>query len=128
MDKIKIYNKTESSYIELPRTRNIETTEDMVYSEMTMASGKTKMDIKGYRPGFTAEWEWLPSGLLNQLLPILRIGGYFKVDYPAPTGEDKTGYFRIEVGGQKIFKFVNGAPMWYGLKLTFTGQDVVKYD
>ena len=128
MDKIKIYNKTESSYIELPRTRSIETTEDMVYSEMTMASGKTKMDIKGYRPGFTCEWEWLPSGLLTQLLPLLRSGGYFKVAYPAPTGEDKTGYFRIEVGGQKIFKFANGAPMWYGLKLTFTGQDVVKYD
>ena len=127
MDRLKIWNKAETSYIELPRTKNIETAETMVYNEMTMASGKTKMDIKGYRPGFSAEWEWLPAGLLTQLLPMLRGGGYFKIDYPAPTGEDKSGYFKIEIGGQKIFKFVNNAPMWYGLNLTFTGQDVVRY-
>ena len=128
LDKIKIYNKAETSYIELPRTKEIETAGDMVFNEITMASGKTKMDTKGYRPGFKCTWDWFPNELLSVLLSMLRIGGYFKVIYPAPTGEDATGYFKITPGGQKIFKFVNGSPMWHGLELEFVGQDVVKYD
>lgn len=128
MDKIKIYNKNNIDYIELPRTKNIETSEEMVYEETEMASGKIVMDIKGFRPSFTAEWEWLPSGLLEKLLPMLRQGGFFNVEYPSSDGLVQIGKFKIQSSGQKVFKFVNGNPMWYGLQLTFTGQEVLKYE
>lgn len=128
MDKIKIFDKNNIDYIELPRTKNVETSEDMVYTETEMASGKFVMDIKGFRPGFTAEWEWLPSGLLEKLLPMLRKGGFFNVEYPSSEGTIQKDLFKIETSGQKIFKFINGSPMWYGLKLTFTSQKVIKYD
>ncbi len=129
MDRIKIYDKNNINFIELPKTKNIETTEEMVCEETTMASGKIVIDIKGYRPGFKAEWEWLPAGLLEELLPILRKGGFFKVEYPAVKGINTgIGVFKIDFSGQKIFKFINGNPMWYGLQLTFTGQEVRRYE
>ena len=128
LDKIIIFNKDGETFITLPRTKNVETTEEMVYTETTMASGKTVMDIRGYRPGFSAEWEWLPAGLLAQLLPMLRQGGYFNVSFVDATGEEITKMMKVTAGGQKIFKFVNGAPMWYGLTLDFTAQEVVSYD
>lgn len=127
LDKLKIFDKNGTSYVELPRTRDVQTSGEVVCSETTMASGKMVMDIRGFRPAFTTTWEWLPAGLLNRLLPILRQGGYFQVSYPDPTGQDVTAMMRVEESGQRIFKFVDGNPMWYGLTLTCTSQEVVKY-
>lgn len=114
-------------FITLPRTRSVDTEGEVVYTETTMASGKTVMDIRGYRPGFTASWEWLPAGLLAQLLPLLRQGGYFRVEYPDSTGEIESDLMKVKAGGQKIFKFKGGEPMWYGLTLTFVSQEVKDY-
>ena len=36
--------------------------------------------------------------------------------------------FAIEIGSQKIFKFLGGEPYWYGVELTATAQEVTDYD
>ena len=90
-----------------------------------MVSGRKVQYVQGFRPSFTAEWEWFPNDLLAQLTNLLRQGGYFKVEYPDQDGTDKSGYFAISYPSTGIFKFKDGRPMWYGVSLVFTAQEVL---
>lgn len=128
MDNIRIFKKNNVDYIDLPRTKKITYAEEPVVYETQMASGKLVQDIMGARPVFSAQFEYLPAGVLQEVVMLLRQGGFFAVRYPSPTGET-TGVFKItEDAGQKIFKFINGQPMWYGMTLTFTAQAVLDND
>lgn len=109
----------------MPRTRSIEVGGAYESKESTMASGKIVRDIIGWRTELSAEWEWVPAGLLAQLVPIARSGEFVEIQYPDSDGNDASGIFTIEIGSQKIFKFVNGIPMWYNVELTATAQEVV---
>lgn len=111
--------------IEMPRTKTIEIGGEYESKETTMASGKIVRDVIGWRTALTAEWEWVPAGLLAQLVPIARSGEFVTIQYPDSTGADTSGVFSIEIGEQKVFKFVNGEPMWYNVQLTATAQEVV---
>lgn len=111
--------------IEMPRTKTIEVGGEYESKETTMASGKIVRDVIGWRTALTAEWEWVPAGLLAQLVPIARSGEFVTIQYPDSTGADTSGVFSIEIGEQKVFKFVNGEPMWYNVQLTATAQEVV---
>lgn len=111
--------------IEMPRTKTIEIGGEYESKETTMASGKIVRDVIGWRTELTAEWEWVPAGLLAQLVPIARSGEFVTIQYPDSTGADTSGVFSIEIGEQKVFKFVNGEPMWYNVQLTATAQEVV---
>lgn len=111
--------------IAMPRTKSIEIGGEYESKETTMASGKIVRDVIGWRTELTAEWEWVPAGLLAQLVPIARSGEFVTIQYPDSTGEDASGTFSIEIGEQKVFKFVNGEPMWYNVQLTATAQEVV---
>lgn len=111
--------------IEMPRTKTIEIGGEYESKETTMASGKIVRDVIGWRTELTAEWEWVPAGLLAQLVPIARSGEFVTIQYPDSIGTDTSGVFSIEIGEQKVFKFVNGVPMWYNVQLTATAQEVV---
>lgn len=111
--------------IEMPRVRTIEVGGSYEAKEATMASGKIVRDVLGWRAEIRATWEWVPAGLLSQLVPIARSGEFVPVQYPDANGEDTTGIFSIDIGNQKIFKFVEGSPMWYNVELTATAQEVV---
>lgn len=111
--------------IEMPRTKTIEIGGGYESKETTMASGKIVRDVIGWRTELAAEWEWVPAGLLAQLVPIARSGEFVTIQYPDSTGSDTSGVFSIEIGEQKVFKFVNGEPMWYNVQLTATAQEVV---
>lgn len=111
--------------IAMPRTKSIEIGGEYESKETTMASGKIVRDVIGWRTALTTEWEWVPAGLLAQLVPIARSGEFVTIQYPDSTGEDASGVFSIEIGEQKVFKFVNGEPMWYNVELTATAQEVV---
>ena len=111
--------------IEMPRTKSIEIGGEYESKETTMASGKIVRDVIGWRTELTAEWEWVPAGLLAQLVPIARSGQFVTIQYPDSTGADASGVFSIEIGEQKVFKFVDGEPMWYNVELTATAQEVV---
>lgn len=111
--------------IEMPRTKSIEIGGGYESKETTMASGKIVRDVIGWRTELTAEWEWVPAGLLARLVPIARSGEFVTIQYPDSIGADTSGVFSIEIGEQKVFKFVNGEPMWYNVQLTATAQEVV---
>ena len=111
--------------IEMPRTKTIEIGGEYESKETTMASGKIVRDVIGWRTALTAEWEWVPAGLLAQLVPIARSGQFVTIQYPDSTGADTSAVFSIEIGEQKVFKFVDGVPMWYNVQLTATAQEVV---
>ena len=70
----------------------------------------------------------MPAGLLAQLVPIVRRGSFVEIQYPDSTGEDVAAMFSVELGNQKIFKFVNGEPMWYNVELSAAAQEVEDYD
>lgn len=126
LDNIRIFKKDGVAFIDLPRTKNITYLDKPIVYETEMASGRLVQDIMGVRPTITAVFEYIPSETLKEVLELLRAGGFFNVTYPTPTGETREGMFKIVEGtGQKIFKFVNGKPMWYGLSLTFTSQEVI---
>lgn len=110
--------------IEMPRTKSLEIGGEYESKEATMASGKIVRDILGWRTELSASWEWMPARILAQLVPIARSGDFVLIQYPDSIGEDASGMFSIEIGHQKIFKFVEGEPMWYGVDLTATAQEV----
>lgn len=114
--------------IQMPKTKTLEIGGSYEAIETTMASGKVVRDIIGWRTELSATWEWVPAGLLAQLVPLARSGGFVEITYPDSTGDTETGNFTIEIGAQKIFKFVNGNPMWYNVELTATAQEVTDYD
>ena len=92
MDNIRIFKKNNVDYIDLPRTKKITYAEEPVVYETQMASGKLVQDIMGARPVFSAQFEYLPAGVLQEVVMLLRQGGFFAVRYPSPTGET-TGVF-----------------------------------
>lgn len=112
----------------MPVTRSIEIDGEYESKETTMASGRLVRDIIGWRVKLTADWEWVPDGLLAQLVPIARSGRFVEILYPDSTGKDTSGIFSIEIGPQKIFKFRDGEPYWYNVQLTATAQEVTAYD
>lgn len=124
MQQLKIYN-AQNQVLELPRTKKISMGGELVATEVTMVSGRKVQYVQGFRPSFTAEWEWFPNDLLAQLTNLLRQGGYFKVEYPDQDGTDKSGYFAVSYPNTGIFKFKDGKPMWYGVSLTFSAQEVL---
>ena len=124
MQTLKIYNANNVA-IELPRTKKISMGGELVATEVTMVSGRKVQYVQGFRPSFTAEWEWFPNDLLAQLTNLLRQGGYFMVEYPDQDGTAKSGYFAVSYPNTGVFKFKDGKPMWYGVSLTFSAQEVL---
>ena len=114
--------------IQMPSTKSLEVGGSYEAIETTMASGKIVRDIIGWRTELSATWEWVPAGLLAQLVPIVRSGKFIEIEYPDSTGEDVSAMFSVEIGSQKIFKFVDGEPMWYNVELSATAQEVTDYD
>lgn len=114
--------------IQMPKTKTLEIGGSYEAIETTMASGKMVRDIIGWRTELTATWEWVPAGLLAQLVPIVRAGSFVEIQYPDSTGDDVAAMFSVEIGSQKIFKFVDGEPMWYNVELDATAQEVENYD
>lgn len=110
--------------ITMPRTKKISISGQEVANEVTMASGKTVKEMIGFRTKITAEWDYVPASTIAALHTMLRQGGYFTVGYPDPDGTDKSGKFSISYPTSKIFKFVSGVAMWYGVTLTMTAQEV----
>ena len=104
--------------IAMPRTKTLEVGGYYESKEAVMASGKTVRDVLGWR-------EWVPAGLLTQLVPLVRGGSFVQIEYPDATGATAAGTFAVEIGSQKIFKFVDSVPMWYNVELTATAQEVV---
>ena len=62
--------------IQMPKTKTLEIGGSYEAIETTMASGKVVRDIIGWRTELSATWEWVPAGLLAQLVPIVRQGGF----------------------------------------------------
>ena len=76
MQQLKIYN-AQNQAIELPRTKKISMGGALVATEVEMVSGRRVQYVQGFRPSFTAEWEWFPNDLLAELTALLRQGGFF---------------------------------------------------
>lgn len=119
-------NSLNISGISMPRTKTLEIGGEAVAVEREMASGKYVRDIIGWRAELKANWEWLPADTLSQLVTLAKQGGYVAISYPTATG-DESGTFKITIGNQKVFKFVDGVPMWYNVVLTAEAQEVTRY-
>lgn len=120
MDKIIIGGIT------MPRTRALEVGGSYEAKKATMASGKVVRDITGWRREISASWEWLPNGLLAQLIPLARSGDFVDIQYPDPADGDTSGKFSIEIGNQKVFRYRNGEPYWYNVELKAIAQEVIR--
>lgn len=113
-----------TTVITMPRTKKVSDAGEPVFTENTMASGLRVRDIKGFRPGFTYEWDYVPAATITALLALLRTGGFFTVDYFDTDGTDKQGVFSIDYPSFELFTFRNGVPMWHNCKLTIKAQGV----
>ena len=128
MDRIRIYDKGQVEYFELPKTRDIQAGGEDIYEETTMISGKTVIDIVGYRRQFTAKWDYFPNALLTSVLTLIRQGGYFPVEITDDTGATEISMYKItQTSGTGVFKFVDGNPMWHDVSLMFVAQEVKTY-
>ena len=123
MDKIRISAADRSVSVEMPRIKDISVGATEVANTVTMASGKVVKDMIGYRANIQATWDYVPVTTLTALATLLRSGGFFYVEYPAPTG-DESGMFEIEYPSMSIFAYKNGVAVWHDVKLKMTGQEV----
>ena len=112
--------------ISMPKTRTLQVGGEYVSKEKTMASGKMVRDILGWRMTISASWDWVPAEILSQLVQKARSGTFLTIQYPDSTGQDATGIFSVDIGNQRVFRFVNGAPYWYSVTLTATAQEVTE--
>ena len=87
MDKIRISAADRSVSVEMPRIKDITVGATEVANTVTMASGKVVKDMIGYRATIQATWDYVPVTTLTALATLLRSGGFFYVEYPAPTGD-----------------------------------------
>lgn len=125
MDKIKIYSADRTVCIEMPRVKDIKVGASEVSHKVTMASGKVVKDMIGYRPTVQATWDYVPADTLTALAVLLRSGGFFYVEYPAPDG-DANGTFEIAYPTMSVFSFVNGTAVWHNVQLKMTAQGVYR--
>lgn len=109
--------------IVMPRTRSLEIGGTDVSIETEMANKKWVKDYIGWRVELKANWEWVPEDTLKAVIQSVKSGRYLPIKYPTPNG-DASGNFKVTIGDQKIFKFKNGAPMWYNVSLAATAQEV----
>ena len=123
MDKIRIASADRAMSIEMPRVKDITVGATEVANTDTMASGKVVKDMIGYRTTLQATWDFVPVVTLTALAVLLRSGGFFYVEYPAPTG-DASGMFEIEYPTMSIFAYKNGSAVWHDVKLKMTAQEV----
>lgn len=113
--------------VDMPRTKALEVGGEAVAVETQMASGNLVQDVIGWRTVLTVSWDWLPQDTLAAIVALARSGAYVSITYPDTSGSALTADFKISVGDQKVFKFVNGSPLWYGVQLTATAREVVDY-
>ena len=123
MDKIRISAADRSVSVEMPRIKDISVGATEVANTVTMASGKVVKDMIGYRANIQASWDYVPVTTLTALATLLRSGGFFFVEYPAPTG-DASGMFEIEYPSMTVFAYKNGVAVWHDVKLKMTAQEV----
>lgn len=122
MDKITMYAADDTAY-ELPRTRDYTVSVEEIGTTKVMLSGKEKRDITGYRSIITVNWDWFPAETLTAILPLIRSGNFIRCTLPLPEGT-ADAMFSVSMPSPRIFKFVNGAPMWRDISLTFRAQEV----
>lgn len=123
MDRIKIYSTDRQIAIEMPRVKAVSVGAEEVANTVTMASGKVVKDMVGYRNTLKASWDYVPVATITELSFLLRTGGFFYVEYPAPTG-DAAGNFEVDFPEMKIFCFKNGIAVWHDVTLKMTAQEV----
>ena len=110
--------------ITMPRTRKVSDAGSMEYKEITMASGKRVQEMKGFRPGFTYKWDYVPAATIMALITMLRAGGFYTVGYFDLDGTDKSGVFSVSYPTHEVFKFKEGVAMWHNCTLTISAQEV----
>ena len=123
MTEITISNGTTT--ITMPRTRQVTDAGGLSYIEKEMAGGKLVRDVKGFRPGFTYTWDYVPAATITALVTMLRAGGYYTVNYFDTDGTDKSGRFKVDYPTFELFTFRGGVAMWHNCTLTIKSQEVV---
>lgn len=113
-----------ATVITMPPTKKVSDAGEPVFTETTMASGLRVRDIKGFRAGFTYEWDYVPAATITALIALLRTGSFFTVDYFDTDGTDKQGVFSIDYPSLELFTFRDGIPMWHNCKLKIMAQGV----
>lgn len=108
----------------MPRTRTLVVGGENENKEIVMASGKMVQEVIGFRKTITANWEWMPGGLMSRIVTLARAGNFVQIQYPDPASGDASGMFKISIGDQKVFRFRNNQPYWYNVELTATAQEV----
>lgn len=123
MDKIIIYSFDKSSFVTMPRTRQISVGAQAVNKNITMASGKVVKDLIGYRTSVKATWDYVPADTITTLTGILRNNEFCYVKYPSPNGSCE-GYFEISYPTINVFAFKNNIAVWHDVTLTMNAQEV----
>lgn len=123
MDRIRIYNSDKTDSVLMPRCRyNIGG--EAVQVSTQMASGKLVRDIVGHRRILTASWDWVPDVDIKKLHSFLRSCAPLPVEYHDIVDGPVEGVFVVSYPETGIFKFLGATPMWHGVSLTMTAQEV----
>lgn len=111
--------------ITMPQTRTLEIGGEYEAKTETMASGKVVKDLIGWRTTLTATWEYVPAETLTAVIAKARNGHFLKIKYPDSDGSTPERLFSIDIGNQKIFRFIGDKPYWYNVELTATAQETI---
>lgn len=111
---------------------SVELLNDLIYEieykelnkKQTMASGKIKKEIIGYRPVLKIPTGYVKLEDLRVLKSMILSGQFLYVTYPGVDG-DRTALFDIGMPKFKSFKYDDdGVTIWYGVELECSAQEV----
>lgn len=92
----------------------------------TMASGKDKIEIIGYKPVLQIPTGYVKLEDLEKLKSMIFSGEFLTVTYPT-VGGYRTALFSIEPPAFKSFKYDDdGVTVWYGVTLVCRAQEAEK--
>ena len=107
---------------EMPKTKKITYGRTELSKTVTTADGTEYRELVGEKSVITCEWDYVPAAIINE---IFAITGYVMVAHPDIDGNWTTTEMKISKPKVSLFRFVNGIPVWHGVKLTLTGRRVL---
>lgn len=118
-----IANLDNTVTVTMPRTRNLNSGGRQESKTITTTSGRIVEEMIGFRATITAYWEWVPADTMTALCGLLRTGKIFNVTYPDQQGII-TKPCQVIYPSPGVFKYRQGVPIWYGVNLIITAQEV----
>jgi|GEM_PF-4893410 len=95
--------------------------------EITLAGGKKRMNMRGFRIVFDTSWDWVPREDIVKLANMVRYNKYLMVSYYDPVGGPSRRRFSVSSPTLSTKWWENGAPRFHNITVHHESQELIKH-